>query len=88
MIFDLQGDAEQPVLDSFQNNAAAYSTSLDEKACFRNDRFTGQEWWRERTELIHRPGMIAITGADHCHKRAGIDQNFAHASPKHFKCLR
>ena len=88
MVFDLQGDAEQPVLDSFQNDTAAHATSFNEEARFRNHRFTGEEWRREDTKLIHRPGMIAITGADHCHERAGIDQNFAHASPKPFKCLR
>jgi hypothetical protein len=73
MVFDLQGDAEQSVLNSVQNDAAVYATPFNEKAGFRNHRLTRQERWRESTELIHRPAMIAITGANHRHEWAGID---------------
>jgi hypothetical protein len=87
LVFDLQRDAEQPIVNSFQNNATAHTTSFNQEAGFCNHRFTGEEWRRESTELSHRPGMIAITGTNHRHERAGIDQNFAHASPKPLRCL-
>src|SRR6266705_2408819 len=86
VILDFEGDAKQTVLNLLQDHGSADAPPFNQKAGFRNHRFAGQERWGQRAELLHRPGMVPVTRANHRHERSGIDQDIAQDSPNLCKC--